>query len=427
MMMVYTHIPSKRLIYTLNVVFKYVLGVDYTLTTDLNLFKNSSSAKLNYSNTFVENVFQIVPSHLLFENNVKQYEFVVDEVNNIPYFFKTKENEYDVLACVFWMITRYEEYLPFTPDHHGRFSAKQSLAFKHCFLRKPVVNYWCEHIKQEIEKQTDKSMFPSKSTSFINSLDIDVAYMYKGKPLWKFLGGWFKDVLKNRKQEKGLRWNYLKSKTDAFDTYDFIASSSQNIKTIFFFLIGNASKYDHNISHRKKALQNLIKNVAKDYEVGIHPSYLSNQDTRKVAQEIGRLEKIIKTPIKISRQHFLKLEFPATYENLISQNITVDYSMGYADAVGFRAGICNAYPFYNLRTEQQENLWVVPFQVMDGTLNQYLKLKPKKAIDVTREIVDEVKKVKGIYVSLWHNSSLCELDVWKGWKLVYQETLKMMK
>jgi hypothetical protein len=41
---------------------------------------------------------------------------------------------FDPLAATFYLVSRYEEYLPFIPDEHGRFPAKQSFAFSNGFL-----------------------------------------------------------------------------------------------------------------------------------------------------------------------------------------------------------------------------------------------------------------------------------------------------
>ncbi len=427
MILVYSDTISSRLTYVLNVIFKYVLGVDYKLIRNLNDFKNSNLPKLNYSNSSVVNTAQIIPSSLLFSKEITIQNVEVDWVDEIPFFFKTKQNEYDILASSFWMLSRYEEYLPFESDNHNRFSGTNSLAFKEGFLKKPVVNYWCEILKNKIKEYHPEVNFRKRQTSFINSLDIDVAYIYKGKPIWRFLAGFVKSIFKNDKEDVKLRLDYIKSKKDVFDTYDFIKLHAKNIKTTYFFLLGNKSKFDLNIQPRKRVLKKLIQECSKNNDIGIHPSYMSNQNLGLLGKEIKRLEKITSKKVAISRQHFLKLEFPKTYENLISHDISVDYSMGYADQIGFRAGICNAYPFYNLRLEQERPLWIVPFQVMDGTLNKYLKLSPEQAIDETRNLIDEVKKVKGLYVSLWHNSSLSEIDIWKGWRIVYEEALNLMK
>jgi len=75
----------------------------------------------------------------------------------------------------------------------------------------------------------------------------------------------------------------------------------------------------------------------------------------------------------------LRLNLPDTYRNLIDEDITDDYSMGYAALPGFRAGICSPYNFYDLDIEVETKLRVHPFMVMDGTLKDYMKLTPTDA------------------------------------------------
>jgi hypothetical protein len=95
--------------------------------------------------------------------------------------------------------------------------------------------------------------------------------------------------------------------------------------------------------------------------------------------------------------------------------------MGYPSQVGFRAGICVPYPFYDLTTETETSLTIHPFGVMDGTLNEYLKLTPAQAIEKVKLLIDEVKAVNGTFYSLWHNSSLSEKGDWRGWTKVYTQ------
>jgi len=35
-----------------------------------------------------------------------------------------------------------------------------------------------------------------------------------------------------------------------------------------------------------------------------------------------------------------------------------------------------------------------------------------------------VKKVKGLFVSLWHNESLGNKKKWKNWKITYEKMIK---
>jgi hypothetical protein len=171
-------------------------------------------------------------------------------------------------------------------------------------------------------------------------------------------------------------------------------------------------------------MQSLIKDIAEKADVGIHPSFASNEAQGKVKIEKDRLEKIARKSIKKSRQHFLMLKFPHTYRNLIAAGITDDYTMGYADEIGFRAGICTSFKWYDLEKEEETNLTIHPFAVMDGTLNSYLKLSPETALEKVKTIVQEVKKVNGEFITIWHNETLSDWREWKGWKNFYRKVVQ---
>ena len=99
--------------------------------------------------------------------------------------------------------------------------------------------------------------------------------------------------------------------------------------------------------------------------------------------------------------------------------------MGYAARPGFRAGICSPFYFYDIEKEAVSNLVVCPFAVMDVTLRNYMKADPEQAVEIISRLVSEVKKVNGIFISLWHNESLSENAHWKGWKKVYEQLVSM--
>ena len=68
---------------------------------------------------------------------------------------------------------------------------------------------------------------------------------------------------------------------------------------------------------------------------------------------------------------------------------------------------------------------VYPFQVMDGTLNHYKKFSVLEALETMSLLINEVKKVNGTFISLWHNESLGEMREWEGWRVVYQQLLSL--
>ena len=165
-----------------------------------------------------------------------------------------------------------------------------------------------------------------------------------------------------------------------------------------------------------------MRSFSKTNEIGIHPSYASYDDFLQLKKEKENLEDVIGKKINKSRQHYLRLSFPDTYDNLIRIGITEDYSMGYASAVGFRAGTCTPFTFYNVKKEHVTTFKIVPFQVMDRTLKNYIGLNKEESIKEMQELIGRVKKVKGVFVSLWHNNSLSDYREWKGWRTLMEKT-----
>ena len=213
---------------------------------------------------------------------------------------------------------------------------------------------------------------------------------------------------------------------DPFDTFDEIKKvKTQGFETKIFWLLGEKSKYDKNISRNDIRHQALIQEMSKFAEIGLHPSYESNKSTFYLKNEHHLLNKILNSEIKTSRQHFLKLTFPVTYSTLIAQGFTDDYSLGFADEIGFRAGTSRAFYFFDLLKNVPTEFKIHPFAYMDGTLNYYLKLSPEESKVKIKELFDEVKQFGGDFIFIWHNETISEFGTWKNWKAVFDYTLTL--
>lgn len=325
---------------------------------------------------------------------------------------------------IFYLITRYEEYLPYASDQHGRFPATQSLAFRYDFLQQPLVNLLALKIKRILQKVFPALPFATPQFQYLPTFDIDLAWAYRHRGLFRTLGAYLKNLqqldFKTLKRRLGV---HFFSKKDPFYTFDFIEqlSCTFQLHPVFFFLLGDYGRFDKNIPPNNAALQALIKKLASNHLVGIHPSYQSNAHIMQLQTEVQRLSTILGKNIHHSRQHFLKLHLPTTYQNLIKVGIQQDYTMGYADQIGFRASIATPYRWYDLSREQATNLKIVPFQVMDVTLREYLKLSPQKAVEAVVTLLKTTQKVNGTFVTLWHNNSLGETEGWEGWRVVFEK------
>ncbi|MBN2668495.1 MAG: polysaccharide deacetylase family protein [Bacteroidales bacterium] len=417
---------STRLEYTLDLVFNRLLGHQFQ-----QIFKpeaiDFSQPILNYSKQEIKGSIQMKPHDLLFEDDIKVFNVEVGENGK---FFETGSSDFsnDLFSMIFYMASRYEEYNSKLTDKHGRYLASESLAFRQNWLKKAYVHRWADDIKTILLTKYPNINFEKRSYRFINTIDIDNAFAYKAKGVKRLWGGLLKSIIRKDKDDIKHRIKYIfTGAKDPFDVYDELESWLLRYKaeTYYFFLVGENGLYDKNISIARKAYRAIINRLKRSAIIGLHPSYQSNASIDILKKEKGSLSDVVAYEITESRQHFLKLYWPTTYRNLIESGIKKDFTLGYAETVGFRSGICIPYPFFDLTTNTSTNLILYPFQIMDGTLNDYMHLTPDEAKATIKYIYDEVKSVGGMFITLWHNESLSEMRQWKNWKDVYLYLLKL--
>ena len=431
MLLVYSHRITPRIRYIFKHILTRTLLIPVSFTSKVEDFVAHNGLKLSYTKTALGNEFFIKSNDLLFEQGVNDLEINIQKWDDVPCFFATNINSslpFDIFAASFYLITRYEEYLPHVKDTHGRFTAEQSLAFKYKFLEKPVIDIWSYKFLSLLKERFPDYTYKTRKYNYISTIDIDNAYAYKHKSFIRGFGGFFMDIFRFKLRDV---WNRtavnLNLKKDPFNTFNELLSFKKefNIKTIFFFSIGDYTTFDTNVSASKNKYKLLIKNVQDYALVGLHPSYFTMNNASMLKKEKGRLENITNTTIKKSRQHYLRFNLPETYQQLIDLEIDEEYSMGYASNVGFRASTCTPFYFYDLDFEIQTPLKVFPFALMDTTLNDYLKLTPKQSLGKIRDLRNEIKAVNGTFITLFHNESLSDYLRWKGWKRLYESMLKI--
>ena len=428
-MLIYTPKITSRIQYSFELIFNSILNIDFDLSEDIVLFQNFSGPKLNYSNKQLENEFFIKAYGLLSERGISDQEIIFDQWNELPIFFKIKDSilPFDIFSASFYLVSRYEEYLPHIKDKYERFDAKESLAFNNNFLHRPLINLWIEELKNIFKMKFPSLEFPQNKFSYQSTIDVDNAYYFLEKGFVRTVASFIKSALNLDKDAIKERKNILLGKlSDPYDTFEYHMSINEkyNVDVVYFFLLANYGTNDKNCSVNSRKFQLLIKHLSDHAKIGIHPSYASNKSFDILTMEKNRLENILKKEVTLSRQHFLKLDIPKTYRNLLELSITDDYTMGYASHLGFRESICTPFYFYDLEVESSTNMKVHPFSVMDATLKYYLNLHPNEALANIQIIIDEIKNVNGHFISVWHNETWSDYKEWSGWSYLYEQMLE---
>jgi hypothetical protein len=424
MIFIYSQHIGPRLQYITKFIFSGILQVPYKLTSDATEYTAFDGPKINYSFQSLDGI-NILPDPILKKNEITDIEVEVVWKNNLPLLFHQCADvplPFDPFAASFYMVSRYEEYTNKECDIHGRFQASSSLAGKNGFISIPVVDRWAFLIRDVIIKTFPDYKFPERSYQYIPTIDVDSVAAFKGKSFLRLMGGTAKALFRGNFPDLVTRWNtWVLKQPDPLDTFQILDNwhHSYKLNPLYFILIGKHSKFDGNLPSNSPLMMKTIRDIASQHTIGIHPSYFSDASANNINNEIDTLQNLCGEKITRSRQHFLKLKLPDTYQNLIKCGILEDYTMGFADAPGFRAGTCTPFPFYDLSTEKETELMIYPLIVMDATLQSYRKLSSQDALALIGQLINEIKDVKGTFISLWHNSFLYDSKKTSGWKTIY--------
>ena len=423
---------SNRLRYIANLLVKDMLGIEVRLTTSVEEYTGYDGPKISYAREPMAEGLFIEAAGLLFETRIFFREVKSSRINNVPVLFETTNPlsalRFDPFAAAFFIVSRYEEYHPHHKDRYGRYPATESIALKGDFLEIPVVHLWAEILEGLLRKHYPGLKFRHPQYRFVPTIDIDHAWCYRGRTMVRTAGGFARSIMHGRLQEITGRFKVLTGMApDPYDNYDFIKGvhEAHGNFPLFFILFADYGHNDNNVTVTSKSFHQLLQDLDQNKAVGIHPSLSSNKHPLKLKGEYEGLCEALGRNVTNSRQHFLKISMPRTYNELLKMGIRDDFSMGYATHTGFRAGIAIPFPFYDVNRDEITPLMIHPVTLMDVTMKDYLRLSRVESLEKIEKMIQTIKSVNGEFVSLWHNESLGNTGHWHGWRAVYQEMVKL--
>jgi hypothetical protein len=335
----------------------------------------------------------------------------------------------DLFAGVFFMLTRWEESIGINEDPHDRFPADKAAVVAAGFILRPIVDEYVHLLKQWIK--TLGYPIPANEDSFriVPTCDVDIPFYWRSKPLWKILGGRLRKHF-NPFKVIGDYADYKKvqehAKADPYDTFNDLMTLAEenNHQFQFNFIAGGKTKFEGYYQLEDERIQMLLREIkARGHGIGLHPSYMTYQDTALLKTEKDFLESNAALSITKSRQHFLRFSVPETWNNLSEAGITEDSTLGYAAEPGFRCGTSKSFPVFDIHQGKALPLIEKPLLVMDVSLRFYKKLTIEESITLCEKIKTEVKKHNGDFIFLWHNSTLSDVDGWSHWKVVLEHLM----
>lgn len=421
--------PGSRARYIIPHLIGRMAGWEAREVVSLEEFRSVEGPKLVYGETAVDGAFRVVPQGLLESTELKTAEPVVVVEEGLPRLFPSGRGDlpFDLFAGAFFLLSRMEEYGDLPRDRHGRPVTARLHAARHGYLQRPVVDEWLT-LLAGAWRTADPALPPmQRRYGHTATMDVDNGAMYLGREWWRSAGGAARDLLKGRFRRVAHRLAVIAGKKpDPYAVHQRFLDMAEahGARAIVNFMAAGRGVHDHALPLAGDHMRAVVRSVAARAEVGLHPGYHSSDIPANIAGEKQLLESVVGRPVTCSRQHFLRLRVPDTLRALDGLGIREEHSMGMSDSIGFRAGTCTPFPFYDLGREQALPLIMHPFAVMDSTLAYQMRLGPAGAVAAAKRMVDAVRAVNGTFISVWHERFLSGYGDEVGWGGVVGEVLQ---
>ena len=408
-------------------VFIRILGIDVSFTTTVEDFIKHSGPKITYSKTPLQNEFFIRSNSLLFEQGISDVDIIMNDWDGLPCFFEAGERSnipFDIFSASFYLLSRYEEYLPHVKDELGRFPVKESLAYQHKFLQRPLVDLWAKKFLRVLKERFPDIEQKQRQYQFTSIVNVTSSHCFAHRGFFRTLGGVILDLSKFkllRLAKRVVVW--VRPSKDPYDNFSYLVNLHKEIrcKTMFFFQFADYSRHDKNVSIFKNKFRYLIKSVADYSRVSLSASDKSSLSNEILKDEKDKLAELLNRPVTYARMRYNRINIPKTYQDLVATEFTDDFTMGYTHQIGFRAGTCTPFYFYDINLEVKQPIRIHPFSVCD-----YAFLKHKKQEQVFVEVdavFREIKEVNGEFNIVFSNELLGSSNSLQ-WLELYKAILK---
>lgn len=320
----------------------------------------------------------------------------------------TVECRADILTAVLWTLSRREELELVQRDEHDRFPASASIAHRHGFLQRPIVDEYALGFAQALASALPGWQPAPPQLRVKLSHDIDLT----GIPLRmrtlvghilsrRDPGAFFQDL---SAAVWGSRTAYLNAALAMFQL-----SADRGFDSAFYWMTATkTTEHDSGYDIRHPMIRDIIDELINSgAEIGLHPSYFTMGSQVQLDAEVARLHEIVGAGPLGGRQHYLRWN-PASWKAWERAGLAYDSSVGFADSAGFRAGTAFPYHPWLLDEDRESSLLEIPLIVMDSTPVRYMKLREGEVARQIEVLIRRCRVTGGVFTLLWHNTSIIE-------------------
>lgn len=427
MLLIYVQKTTPRISYIFKHICLRILGFDVVFTSVIDEFIAHTGTKISYGKKPLGNELFFQSAGLLEQQGFETIDITVKKWDETVGFFAVSNASalpFDIFSASFYMISRYEEYLPHVKDSFGRFMATESLAHKEGFLQQPVVDIWAYKFKAVLANSFPDFEFPRKQITIHPVVEASRPFAYKQKGLFRTSVGYTQDLFKGKIRNVFDRSKVIMGfKRDAFDTFKWMMNTAtrSKFKLTVFFLLGNARTFGESLNTHRQKFKMLVKYVNDYKEIGLIFSAASLTNYEMLKHEKRRMEEITKRSLNSSMNADYLVNLPDIYRNLIELEIKKDYTMVFRDTVGFRAGTCTPFLFFDLDFEIKTPLVIHPLAMTTYAFQTKYPSDIEKAVSA---IYKTVENVNGTFSISFTNVDFSSTENNKIWRSIFSDKIQ---
>jgi hypothetical protein len=428
MLLVYTQKITPRITYAFRHICTRILGIEAQFTSAIEAFVAHNGPKLSYGKQPLGSEMFIHSQGLLIQQGFESIDIVIKDWEDTKCFFSSISNSavpFDIFSASFYLMSRYEEYLPHLKDAIGRFPYTQSLAHREGFLQQPVVDIWAYKFKNILLESFSDLVFPHKKMKIHNVIDASQPFAFVQRGFLRAVMGFSSDLWKMKMRSIITRSQVLMTlRKDPYDTFNWIINTARRSvsKHTFFFRLGDSSDYKEGMNTKRLKFKLLVKFISDYKEVGLIFSSETLVDYEKVKNEKERIEEMTNRILMSSMNAHYMVNLPAIYRNLVELEVERDFTMVYENEVGFRAGTCTPFLFYDLDSETKTPLIIHPLAF---TTNAFENKYDSEINKTFKKMYNSVDKVNGTFSAVFSNRDFTSSEKNKIWRSIFSEKLQV--
>jgi len=334
----------------------------------------------------------------------------------------------DIIAGIFFLLTRYEEIVIKERDQRMRFPAERSLLKKEGLLERAIADEyadlfaeWTGRVRPDFRRKNHWGAHPF---ALYVTHDVDAVRKYS----WK-------NLLTSDDKIRALSslWGFM---PDPYWTFEKLAETDEKfgIRADYSFLAGGSHPLDRPYSIQNRRIQKLIHYLKKrNFGIGIHFSLSAHlrlfaegassaERAESFSRELDCFNAAAGCPPVGSRQHYLGIRIPETWRQLDALGIPFDTTLGFSESPGFRCGTCRPFRCFDAETGRTLRLVEIPMIAMDASFIYYLRLSPAEALEHLCSLMARVERHGGVFCLLWHTHVFG--GDYAGWGGVYRQFLE---